>query len=99
MGAIVDLVNGGLLAPESPHWAMGAIVDFFLSAAFGPRKAHISHNQFLLQYIKQTRGRRYTVPRVSPCGIYGGVAWGPVQGEGPTIKKSNYQRLDNWISL
>ena len=30
MGAIVDHVNGGLLAPESPHWAMGAIVDFFV---------------------------------------------------------------------
>ena len=49
MGAIVDHVNGGLLAPESPHWAMGATVDFFLSAAFGPRKAHISHNQIMLQ--------------------------------------------------
>ena len=50
MGAIVDNVNGGLLAPESPHWAIGALVDLFvLWAAFGPRKAHTSHNQSMLQ--------------------------------------------------
>ena len=46
MGAIVDFVNGGLRAPESPRWVQWLIL---LTAAFGPRKAHTSHNQFMLQ--------------------------------------------------
>ena len=102
MGAIVDHVNGGLLAPESPHWAMGAIVDFFYRRPSGPGKPTLATTKSCCSagsLEKGYRARRYTVPRVSPCGIYGGVAWGPGQGEGPTIKKSNYQRFDNSIPL
>ena len=40
MGAIVDLVNGGPLAPESPHWAMGAIVYFLIGGLRAPESPH-----------------------------------------------------------
>ena len=80
-GALVQFVNGGLRAPESPHWQ---------------HQVHIA---------VRARLKRYPVPGGIPCpavafgGSMGEWLGARCMGEGPTIKKSNSQRLGQFDSF
>ena len=68
MGAIVDHVNGGLLAPESPHWAMGAIVDLFCyRRPSGPGKPTVATANTCCSAGSLEKGSRARAVYGAPC--------------------------------
>ena len=80
-------------------WVLGrgAIVVFFYRRPSGPGKPKLATTSSC-----SSAGSRDNRSGRCPewaARLGGGVAWGPVLGEGPTIKNSNYQRFDNSIPL